>query len=365
VLGSLNKAMKTYDSLAGYDAEDLMLDDAVIDTHEEVSKLPQIYSDLWSVFKEVKNKHDNESMERHLAAEDKREEFYEALTAYQKGLMVALATEHFYADVAKDRIKGYKDDLKNFRSLRSSVQQRYAETIDFAQYEKQIRKVMDTHIQAPDVGIVTELLNIFDTEAFDAEVEKKEGKAAKADTIASRVKKTVIENMEEDPVFYKKFADLVEQAINDYRQGRIDESEYLQRVTDYMETIRRGHDVDIPIKLEGHGEAQAYFGILNEVLDPAEEPELKVAEESAQYGEISEPIDLNEIAGMSLDLEGIIAKRKIRDWMHNEDVINKIQIDIDDYLYSIKNSGKVDLTTSDMDIIMERCISVAKRLAGN
>lgn len=365
VLGSLNEAMKTYDSLAGYDAEDLMLEGAVIDTHEEVSKLPQIYSDLWSVFKEVKNKHDNESMERHLAAEDKREEFYEALTAYQKILMVALATEHFYEDVTKDRIKNYKDDLKNFRSLRSSVQQRYAETIDFAQYERQIRKVMDTHIQAPDVGIVTELLNIFDAEAFDAEVGKKEGKAAKADTIASRVKKTVIEKMEEDPVFYKKFADLIQQAINDYRQGRIDESEYLQCVTDYMETIRRGHDVDIPVKLEGHGEAQAYFGILNEVLVSVEEPELKVAEESAQYGKVAVPFDLNEVAAMSLDLEGIIAKRKIRDWMHNEDVINKIQIDIDDYLYDIKNSGKMKLSTSDMDNIMERCIGVAKRLAGN
>lgn len=68
---------------------------------------------------------------------------------------------------------------------------------------------------------------------------------------------------------------------------------------------------------------------------------------------------------MSLDLEGIIAKRKIRDWMHNEDVINKIQIDIDDYLYDIRNSGKVNLTTRDMDTIMERCISVARRLAGN
>jgi len=364
VLGSLNKAMKTYDALAGYDAEDLLLDDAVIDTHAEVSKLPQAYSDLWDVFKEVKNKHDNESMERHLAPEDKRQEFYEALTAYQKVLMVALATEHFYADTKKDRIKTYKNDLKNFRSLRSSTQQRYSETIDFAQYEKQIRKVMDSHIQAPDVGIVTELVNIFDTEAFDTEVEKKEGKAAKADTIASRVKRTVTEKIGEDPVFYKKFADLVEQAIAEYRQGRIDESEYLQRVTDYMETIRRGHEVDIPIKLEGHGEAQAFFGILNEVLDTANETDLKVAEEPMPYGKTHTQVDQNEIASMSLDIEGIIAKRKIRDWMHNEDVINKIQIDIDDYLYGIKNKGKVNLTTSDMDSIMDRCISVARRSAG-
>ncbi len=365
VLGGLNKAMKTYDSLAGYDAEDVLLDDAVIDSHVEVAKLPQVHSDLWDVFKEVKNKHDNESMERHLAPEDKREEFYEALTAYQKVLMVALATEHFYEDTPKKQIKTYKDSLKNFRSLRSSIQQRYAETIDFSQYEKQIRKVMDSHIQAPDIGIVTELVNIFDTEAFDAEVEKKEGKAAKADTIASRVIRTVTERMEEDPVFYKKFADLVEQAIKEYRQGRIDESEYLHRVTECMDTIRRGHEVDIPIKLEGHGEAQAYFGILNEVFTSTQKTELQVAEEPIPYEGKTSVMDANAVANISLDIEGIIAKRKIRDWMHNEDVINKIQIDIDDYLYDIKNAGQINLSTHDMDSIMELCIGIAKKLAGN
>ncbi len=55
VLGSLNEAMKIYDSLAGYEAEDVLLDGAVIDTHEEVAKLPQLHSNLCAVFKEVSN----------------------------------------------------------------------------------------------------------------------------------------------------------------------------------------------------------------------------------------------------------------------------------------------------------------------
>jgi len=364
VLGSLNDAMETYDALAGYDAEDVLLEGAVIDTHKEVARLPQVHSDLWAVFNEVKNKNDNESMERHLAAEDRRQEFYESLTEFSKVLVVALSTVHFYQDTSKKRIKTYKDDLKNFRSLRASVQRRYAETIDFSQYEKQIRKVMDTHIHAPDIGIVTELVNIFDTDAFDAEVEEQKGKAAKADTIASRVKKTAIENMDEDPVFYKKFADLVEQAIQDYRQGRIDESEYLHRVTDYMETVRRGHDEDIPVKLEGNREAQAYFGILNEILDSQNEESLMVAEQPIPYGDVHNNSELEKIAEMALDISGIIAKCKIRDWVHNDDVINKMHIKIDDYLFDLRDSKKVNITTDEMDSIMERTINVAKKLAG-
>ncbi len=362
VLGSLNDAMKIYDSLAGYDAADVQLEGAVIDTHTEVAKLPQLHSDLWAIFREVKNKHDNESMERHLAPEDRRHDFYEALTDFSKMLAVALSTEHFYQDTSKEQINRYKEDLKNFRSMRASVQQRYAETVDFTRYEKQISKMMDSHIQAPNVGVVTELVNIFDTEAFDAEVEKREGSAAKADTIASRVKKTVTEKMEEDPVFYKKFGDLVQQTIDDYRQGRIDEAEYLRQVTDCMETIRRGHEEDVPSDLEGHREAQAYFGIINEVLFSNDENAHNVAESPAGYSRDS--LQAEAIANIALEVEDIIGQHKIIDWVSNDDVNRDIENSLDDYLYSLRNKSGMSLTTEDMDVIMQDCISIAKKLTG-
>src|SRR3989304_4829270 len=119
--------MNTYEALAGFDAADVARTGAVTDTHAEVAKLPQKHADLWAVFKQVRNKRDTEALERHLALEDVRHGFYEALLAYAKTLSVALCTEHFYTDTPEERIQTYKNDLKFFRSLRSSVQQRYAE----------------------------------------------------------------------------------------------------------------------------------------------------------------------------------------------------------------------------------------------
>ena len=239
ILGRLNEAMNTYDALSGFDPDDVNLTGAVIDTHEEVRKLPQRHTDLWATFKEVSNRKDNEALEQHLAPEDRRQEFYEALREYQKTLAVALATEHFYDETPAKRIQTYKDDLKFFRSLRASVQERYAEAIDYSQYEKQIRKVMDSHIQSPDVAVVTELVNIFDVEALTgggaADRRGSQGGYHRQPPI-----KTIHEKMEEDPVFYRKFADLIQQAIDDYRQQRIDDAEYLRRVEGYMQTIRQG-----------------------------------------------------------------------------------------------------------------------------
>jgi len=349
ILGRLNEAMNTYDALGGFDPEDVDLTGAVIDTHEEVRKLPQKHTDLWDLFKEVSNRKDNEAFERHLAPEDKRQSFYDALREYQKTLAVALTTEHFYEDTPHVRIQTYKDDLRFFRSLRMSVQQRYAEAIDYSLYEKQIRKVMDSHIQAPDVEVVTNLVNIFDVEAFDREVEMRVGKASKADTIASRLTKTVHERMDEDPVFYRKFSDLVQQAIDDYRQHRIDDAEYLRRVEAYLKTIRQGHESAMPEKLSGYKEAPAYYGVVEEVM--------------VGYG-VEENRAKFLAADMAVDIEAIIGRKKKVDWTRMEDVIKDIQNDIDDYLFEAREKHGVSLSTEDMDAIIDRCVAIAKKLAG-
>ena len=350
ILGNLNEAMNTYDALGGFDAEDVDLTGAVIDSRKETEKLPQAHSDLWAVFREVTNKKDNEALEQHLAPADRRQEFYTALREFQQILAVALASEYFYEETDSARIQTYKDDLKFFRSLRSSVQQRYAETIDYSQYEKQIRKVMDSHIQSPEVEVITGQVNIFDVEAFDQEVEKRVGTAAKADTIASRTVRTVHEKMDEDPVFYRKFADLVQQAIDDYRQGRISDVEYLRLVQGYLATVRQGHEKNIPEVLRYSSEAPAYFGVVGEVL--------------GEYRtKADERRDLS--AEIALAIEKLIAEKKIRDWPNHEDIIKEMQNGIDDYLFDLEESHGLKLATEDMDAIIERCISIARKLAGD
>jgi type I restriction enzyme R subunit len=210
----------------GFETQDVL--DAIMTRKEEVSKLPARHSDLWDVFKTVSNKKDTEALERFLEPEDIRGQFYEALTDYARTIQVALATVDFYRDLPEERIKTYKDDLTFFHNLRASVKQRYAETIDYKDYEKKIRKLIDTHIQSPEVKPITDLVNIFDRERFAEEVEKIEGTAAKADTIANRVKRTITERMELDPAFYKRFSKMIDETIEAYKEGRISELQPLK-----------------------------------------------------------------------------------------------------------------------------------------
>ncbi len=346
VLGELNEAMQTYNALEGYDAEDVA--GAVTDMSQEVDKLPQRHSDLWAVFNEVPNKKDTEALERFLEPEDKRQQFYEALTNFARSLKVALSTVAFYENTPEGRINTYKADLKFFHHLRLSVKQRYAEAIDYKEYEARVRKLMDSHIKADEVRQITELVNIFEADKFDAEVAKIEGTVARADTIANRIKKTATENMEQDPAFYKRFSKMIDETIEAYRAGRLDELAYLQKVTEIMNNMRAGQDDATPEKLRRYKHAPAYHGVIREPLH--------------QYTTNREDLGIEELtADVAIKLEEIIERRKVRDWVNNLDVQNQMKMEIEDYLYSIKGRYEVQLTYGDIDQILDSVIEVAKQ----
>lgn len=343
VLGELNEAMNLYDALAEYDAADV--EGTIADVAAEINKLPQLHSDLLAVFKTIANKEDTEAMERLLEPEDRRQHFYEALTDYARALRVALSTTQFYEDTPEKRINLYKNDLKFFHQLRQSVKMRYAEAIDYRDYEEKVRKLMDEHIKATGTSTITELVNIFDAEKFDAEVEKLGTPAAKADTILNRMKRTITEHMDEDPTFYRRFSELVEETILAYRQGRIDQLEYLQQAEKVLDQMRSGYDAGLPSELSRYQHAPAYYGILR----------LALSENGLRDNDMTE---------LAIQIEQTIESHKVTDWTTNLDVQKRIKQHLDEMLYELERRHNLTYTVEELDMLIEQVLEVAKARDG-
>ena len=96
VLGELDPALKTYSALAEFETEDIQ--GVVTQNLEEIEKLPQRHHELWDLFKEIRNKLDEEAFERHLADEERREDFYERLARFARTLAIALSTSDWVND---------------------------------------------------------------------------------------------------------------------------------------------------------------------------------------------------------------------------------------------------------------------------
>ena len=348
VLQPLNDALTIYSE---YDSEDL--NDIFIDVSEEIKELPQKYSELWDIFKSISNKRDLEAYSQHLRYEDIRHRFYEKLTAFSSSLKIALSTITFHKTNDEATIHRYKEDLTMFLKLRNAVSGRYSDQFDYNKYKSQIQKLIDTHIESSEVKILTELVDIFDKEKFAEEVERITGKAAKADTIASRTAKYITENMNTDPAFYKKFSELLKESISAYEQGRINEVGYLKQVTQHMESVLSHTDSSIPTEIINNNTARAYYGLALETYKTLSIPEAVSSEELA--------LDTAIAMDLIIRKHAIDGDNPIVDWTVKSTLIGQMKIDMEDYLIDeVKRKYDIPISFDDMDAIIDRSVEVAK-----
>lgn len=142
--------------------------------------------------------------------------------------------------------------------------------------------------------------------------------ASKADFIAHKMKKVITENMEKDEAFYKKFSQLLEEAISSFQENRITEAEYLEAVLNIREQFQKGYLEDIPQTLMNKPEARAFFGVLTEVFEKSFGKEVAI-----QHKEL--------LASIGIDISKIIERLIIRDWKKNIDVIKEMENEVEDY----------------------------------
>jgi type I restriction enzyme R subunit len=370
VIGELHDALELYGKLAGqlFDPEDL--DGALTDVCEELKSLPAAHDAVWDMFRHLPNKQDDEAYV--LALEDgvKREEFYARVSRFSRLLKLALSTLSWLNTADPAKVERYKRDAVLFQKIRASVKIRYAEEIDYRDYEKQIQKMLATYVQADEVIQVVAPVNIFEREAFKAEVDKVISPRAKADVIANRTKKTITEKMDEDPFFYRKFSILLQQAIEDYKAQRISEAALLAKVTDIMEKVRDGRHEDIPAAVRGSDLAKAFFGELTSqlggVVPPKSAADASAAnEDPAPYAgtepRAGSPPPMAKLLGeVACDIERIIRQHAIVRWRENADAQNAMRNDLDDLLFSLQRTKGVTLTFEQMDAILEAILRIAR-----
>ena len=349
VLAELDNALSIYSE---YDEEDkAVFRETLVPVSDKIAELPQRNADLWELFKTIPNKRDLEAYAKFLRLEDRRHEFYDRLTSFSSVLQLALSTKEFHENTDEKTIQRYKDDLIMFSKLRTSVQLRYSDAIDYKKYEARIEKLINHHVESDEARIITELVNIFDTEKFQKEVDKIVGTEAKADTIASRTSKYINENMDSDPAFYKKFSQLIKETIEAYEQGRLNDNEYLEKMKQYKEDVLNHTDSELPPELEHNNAAKAYYGIALENYKRLF-PEQAVTEMALATTKSFDNIIRKTI---------IVDDSVLVDWQSKSDTIGKMKIEMEDELIdNIKRKYGVDFSFDDMDVIIDGCVDVAK-----
>lgn len=293
ILKELDTAITNYQDLAertqgGFDIEDI--EGLYSDISTEYKRLPALHADLWAIFKNVKNKSDREQFrhvlipnlevdENDVAIDTRqkvREDFYQALTEFGMCLKVALSSQSFFDDasISEQQIQTYKRDLKFFSELRREAKKDAQETVDYSAYEDQIRRLVDRHVVGEEVKdsdgvyVVSELGEKEDPKEWSEDKVKNE-----TDIIRSRVKKTIEQDLADDPYAQAYFSDLLKQAIAE-AEAMFDHPFRQFALFKDFEAKVNSRDVEgMPMVLEGKKHASAYFGILKLICTTDDEPD--------------------------------------------------------------------------------------------
>ena len=327
LLGELDQALTSYASLSGFDPEDIT--GAVIDVRSEIIKAKTYYTHLDDLFSSVKFKDDLESYVAVLEDVQKRDDFKEWLSQFARAFKLALSSEKIYDILSDEEIKAYKQKVKFYNELRKAVQLRYHEACDFGKYEAQMQKLLDTYINAQGVNGLTKLVNIFETE-FDDEVQRVEGKNAKADTIISAVSAVVKEKMDSNPAFYKSIAQQIQDIIDEYKAKRLSEEEKLAKaklLKDLITGALKPNEDRYPKEFNGK---KILFAIYDNLLDILGDVGLMDVETVAK--------------NLSLKFYEIYEKAsKKPEWHKNKDVENEITSQMEDALWDVEDEYGVSI----------------------
>lgn len=249
----------------------------------EYKRLPGLHDALWAIFKSVGNRQDLEQYRQVLMpryAEDEpgesydtrqklREDFYAALTQFGLCLQLALSSRAFFADrgFSERDIRAYKADLRFFSDLRKIARQDALETVDYSVYEEQIRRLVDKQVIGSEVRepqgvyLVHQLGREDDPEAWSVEKTRNE-----TDMIRTRLKRTIEQELADDPYTQKVFADLLKQAIAEAAAMFAHPLKQYALLKKFEEQVSRREASGAPDAFGDNRHARAYFGVLRIVL---------------------------------------------------------------------------------------------------
>jgi type I restriction enzyme R subunit len=300
ILAELDTSIQDYQDLAqetqqGYDVEDLAGTFSNMST--EYKRLPGLHDALWAIFSDVKNKEDVEQFRRVLVprvTEDEaghsfdqtqkvREDFYDALTEFGLYLKLALSSRTFFDDGAFDEktIQTYKRDLRFFTELRVQAKRDANETVDFSEYEEQIRRLVDKQVNVerivdPEGFIRVDTLGQND----NPEDWSDEKTRTEADVIKTRLRKTIEQDLIDDPYAQRAFSELLREAIEAAEALFDHPHKQYTMFKDLEAQVADRNTPGVPDRFTDQPRAKAYYGLLLDHLNGQEAKEDELVEEA-------------------------------------------------------------------------------------
>jgi type I restriction enzyme R subunit len=331
---NLRDAMELFSNYAPEDIER-----ALLNTDEKIVDLERIYQELHGIFNSVRNKQDTEEYIRILEDDvETREHFYELVDEFTRQFATCQMLYDFTQKFDEEKLRRFALDLKRFVELKKIQKIKNAETVDFSKYEDQIRRILDKYVTAEYVTELAEPICVRESGEFNAYIDHVAhglSDKSKAEAIAAQTNRTIKENYDRDPEFYRHFSEKISRLIAELKSAKEEDVKALLGEVRKVQTkVTAYEDNDIPDPLKTRKPLHPFFRNLSSRL-------------------ATHPLKMDQLCTIVENIYGFIEKNKIVDWDTNVEVERRVRTEIEDYLFdTVKTVYGAPLTLDEIDALL-------------
>jgi type I restriction enzyme R subunit len=210
-------------------------------------------------------------------------------------LQTALSSRSFFEDksFSEAQIARYKADLRFFTELRMTARRDAMEVVDYSAYEEQIRKLVDKQVIGKEVRepegvyLVHQLGQAEEPKDWSEEKTRNE-----TDLIRTRLRKTIEQDLADDPYAQKVFGELLRQAIAEAEAMFDHPLKQYALFKQFEEHVTSRQPPGTPDLLADKPHARAYFGVLRLVLG---EEAVQAMDDAARQALVSQALSIDEV----------------------------------------------------------------------
>jgi type I restriction enzyme R subunit len=313
------------EALTMFSAKDV--ERAMVPLEDKQPELEAAHSRVTSFFDDLD---ETEACVQSLEPEDRRIEFNNAFKRFSQLMDIVLPDP---------MANPYRDDLDQLSTIYGKAKERYRdESMNLDGAGAKVRKLIQDHIRSQGIEVLNdEPVSIMDEVEFDTRVEGLESDEARASEMQNAIRHEINVRFDEDPVHYGSLRERVEELIERYRDGRLDERETIAELRALMEEIRSRDKVARQKGLRDETQL-SFFHAVEDVLSDHDEDEKSLVELTTTLTEtVEEYVTLIE-------------------WKERTHLQNKMRKDVTGDLYR----SDIDLSASERKELTNRVIELAR-----
>jgi type I restriction enzyme, R subunit len=189
-------------------------------------------------------------------------------------------------------------EIERSVALRETVRHASGETIDLKAYEADMRYLIDTYIKADEahrisnfenIGLLDLIVKSGIADAINSLPKGiKSDQGAVAETIANNIRSKILQQKVNDPAFYERMSDVLDDVIADIRARRITYEDFLQKIADLAKQVQAGKGGDTPVALDTPAKRALYNNLGDDLtLALAIDAEVKLKAPAAFRGNMT------------------------------------------------------------------------------